>query len=321
MILTVTLNAAVDKTYTVPGFSLDHVHRPNGWRIVAGGKGINVARVLKELGAETKATGFLGGHNGAYIQDSLNREGIPSDFIWTEGESRVCIAILDPEAATQTELNEVGPQITETELDTFLAKYDQLVRGCELVALSGSVPPGVRAGIYVEMIAIARKHGVRALLDTSGECLREGLHGRPFLLKPNINELSAVMGISNPNLAQVAQAANKVAANDVQWVIASLGRAGSVICHEGQCWHANAPEVRTVSAVGSGDALLAAWAYALTRGLPVEEAARLGSAAGAANAMSFGAGVCSREDIYHLAEQVHVKPLGEGKSWELSPES
>jgi hypothetical protein len=117
LILTVTPNAAVDKTYTVENFTIDRVHRPASWRIVAGGKGINVARVYAELGGDAMATGFLGGHNGDFIRESLRTEGMKHDMVHTAGESRVCIAVLDPVNKTQTELNEVGPEISREEVD------------------------------------------------------------------------------------------------------------------------------------------------------------------------------------------------------------
>lgn len=312
MILTVTLNPAVDKTYVVPNFSLGKIHRPMECHSAAGGKGINVSRILRILGEDTLATGFLGGSSGDYIQDSLKKERIPSEFVRIQGETRTCLEIVDPKNGCNTKLNEPGPIITEAELNNFFSRYDELVRHCEIVVLSGSIPQGISGNIYSRLIKAARLSGVHAFLDTSGESLKEGIQARPYLLKPNLSEFSDLLGIHKPSLAQIAAAANKVGENGVKFIVISLGRAGSIVWHNGRCWHSSSPDVTKVSAVGSGDALLAGWAYALANEYPIEKAARIGSAAGAANAMNIHANAVTKLDIELLAK--------EGVVTEIEPE-
>ncbi len=280
MILTVTLNSAVDKTYTVEGFTVDRVHRPSAWRITAGGKGINVSRVYNELGGEALATGFVGGHSGEQIIEGLNDEGIKHDLVRIHGESRVCVAILDPVHRTQTELNEVGPEVSAEELCHFMTKYEALVQGMEYVVMSGSKPPGVQDSIYAELIAIAKRYNVRTVLDSSGAALSEGLRAHPYIAKPNVHELSDVIGRQLATIEETAAVAQELSGGDVEIVVVTLGRDGSIACTRGETWWARPPEIEFLSAVGSGDALAAAFVYSLEKGGTVEEAVRLGTAAG-----------------------------------------
>lgn len=168
MILTVTLNACIDKTYTVPFFTLDRVHRPDQMLVTPGGKGINVARVYQTLGGEAVATGFLGGSNGEYLAKSLHRDGIRDAFVRVREESRVCLQIADPVAGTMTELNEHGPTIMPDDAGALLLALEDRLPGCEMLVISGSMPPETPTGLYAQMIALAQNEfGVRAVLDLS----------------------------------------------------------------------------------------------------------------------------------------------------------
>ena len=310
MILTVTLNAAVDKTYTVENFRIDRVHRPASWRIVAGGKGINVSRVYRTLGGEAMATGFAGGHNGEFILDSMRDEQLKHDFVHTQGESRVCIAIIDPTTKTQTELNEVGPEITTEEVARLKLKYESLVRGMEYAVLSGSTPPGVPDSIYRELIEIGSHYGVKCVLDSSGNQLSEGLLAKPLIAKPNAHELSSVVGRQIETVEEAAEAARELNDRGIEIVAVTLGRDGALVSTRDGAWRAKPPEIEFVSAVGSGDAFVAAFVYVLAGGGQVVDALGLGTGAGAANAESFGAGFCGRDDIYRLAQATELSPLG-----------
>jgi len=312
VILTVTLNAAVDKTYTVENFRIDRVHRPSSWRVVAGGKGINVARVFRELGGEATATGFAGGHNGDYILEGMREEGLHYDSVRTAGESRVCIAIIDPAAKTQTELNEVGPEISADEVDRLKLKYEALVQGMEYVVLSGSTPPGVPDSIYRELIEIGKHYGVKCVLDTSGEPLAEGLRAIPLMMKPNVHELSSVVGRQLATVEEAATAACELNRGGIEIVAVTLGRDGAIVATADGVWRARPPEIQFMSAVGSGDAFVAAFIYALGTGGSFPEALRLGTGAGAANATTFGAGFCGREDILRLAQETEITSLETG---------
>ncbi len=308
MILTVTLNAAIDKTYRVERFSLDRVHRPDEWRIAAGGKGINVARVFQALGGNATATGFLGGFNGRFIADSLKSEGIQADFVRTRNESRVCIAIVDPIALTQTEVNESGPEISSSEVRKLKRTFERLIkdRDWSFVTLSGSIPPGVPSSIYADLIDIARSTGTRAVLDASGEALRLGVGAVPWMLKPNIHELSYLIGQELREFTEAENAAREILKSGVDVIVVTGGKDGCICVVRDQVWRAKPPQVPFVSAVGSGDSFLGGFLRTVELDRPMEEALRIGTAAGAANAASYGAGFVTSKQIIDLTERVVI---------------
>ncbi|MGQ9487754.1 MAG: 1-phosphofructokinase [Armatimonadota bacterium] len=313
-VLTVTLNAAVDKTYRVEGFCLDRVFRVESGRIVAGGKGINVARVLHTLGVPVVATGFLGGHNGAFILDSLKQEGIPGDFVWTQGESRVCLAVIDPISGTQTELNEIGPPIHPEEVAALEAKLAQLLPRFSYVTLSGSAPPGVPTDFHARIVRMGHEMGVKVVLDSSGDLLRCGVEAVPWMVKPNRAELSVIFGREPADLEEAVAMARWLRDRGTEIVVVTLGKQGAIWHSAEGCWLARPPEVEFVSAVGSGDSMLAAMLYAVIRGMSPPDVLRWGVAAGAANAAVFGAGFCTREQIEALVSQVQVSAWQEARS-------
>ena len=310
MILTVTPNAAIDKTYTVEGFGLDRVHRPTEARTVPGGKGINVVRVLKELGRAGVATGFVGGRTGDAILEGLDKERIPHDFVRVAGESRLCIAVVDPASGTQTEVNENGPDISPDEVGAMLRNVTALVPGKDFVVLCGSVPPGVPTSFYGDIIRIAEKAGVRTVLDTSGECLGEAIQSAPFMVKPNIAELSQLAGRELLTLEEISRAAKSLKQYGVTITAVTMGRSGAMVTDGVQAWQATPPEIEFASAVGSGDSFVAAFLDSLLRGESVSTALVAGTAAGAANAAIYGAGFCSKESIMDIRQGVALTKIG-----------
>lgn len=307
MLLTVTLNAAVDKLYTVVGFALDRVHRPAEMRVFAGGKGINVARLYRTLGGDVRATGFLGGSNGEWLRQSMDAEGIAGDFVPVSAESRLCMAIIDPDAGTQTEINENGPEVTFEECNRLLNFLRELLPGSDAVVLSGSIPPGTPPNIYRDMIRMAQdEFGVKAILDASGEPLKLGVTASPFLVKPNVHELAA-LEIDGDGWGGSAQAL----CDKYRLPLAMItgGSRGAVVASDEGVWEAAPPAIDLVSAVGSGNSLTAAFFWALVQEWPLPEALKLGVAAGAANATTYGSGFCSREQIFALADKTTVTKL------------
>jgi 1-phosphofructokinase family hexose kinase len=306
-VLTVTLNAAVDKTYRVEGFCLDRVFRVEAGRVVAGGKGINVARVLHTLGVPVVATGFLGGHNGAFILDSLQHEGIPGDFVWTQGESRVCLAVIDPVGGTQTELNEVGPTIHPEEVSALEQKLRALLPHFDYVTLSGSAPPGVPDDFHARVIRMGHEVGVKVVLDSSSRLLRHGVEATPWMVKPNRAELTDIFGWEPTGIADALQMARRLHEKGIEIVVVTLGKRGAIWVSSEGAWFAQPPEVEFVSAVGSGDSMLAAMLYATIQGMSAPDVLRWGVATGAANAAVFGAGFCTREQIEELLPKVQCE--------------
>lgn len=306
-VLTVTLNAAVDKLYTIPGFAVDQVQRPTETRVYAGGKGINVARVYRTLGGEVTATGFSGGATGEYIQHGLRREGVVAQFVSVAQQSRTCTAILDPVGRTETVLNENGPQVTPAECDALLHRLRELLPGQNAVILSGSFPPGTPPDLYAAMIRLAQEFGVKAVLDASGEALQFGVAAKPFLVKPNVHEMEA-LSVGGDGWGGSAQASR--AKYGVTLALVTGGARGAVLAAEEGTWEAIPPAVEVVSALGSGDSLTAGFVWAWEQGMGHAEALKLGVAAGAANATVYGSGFCTHDQMFEMAGRTTVNQIG-----------
>jgi 1-phosphofructokinase family hexose kinase len=309
MILTVTLNPAIDTTYIIPGFTADGIFNSSESFRVAGGKGINVARVLKFWGHDVITTGFLGGANGAFISQQLVNESIQSNFVLIQHETRQNIAICDSVTGHVAKINEYGPRISLQEIQQLIDRFRSLVEESEFIVLSGSCPPGVPSDIYSTLIHIAHDASVPVALDACGIYLEKGISAKPFVIKPNLNELLDLTGTSVSTNHEIADLANKVCVSGVQWVLVTLGEKGSILCHQDRCWFATTPDVRCISTVGSGDTYLGTWIHGYLSHLSVEECARISSAAGAANAMGIGSGTLEKADLETLIHQVEVHLL------------
>ncbi|MBI2263909.1 MAG: 1-phosphofructokinase family hexose kinase [Armatimonadetes bacterium] len=306
MILTVTLNAAIDKTLRVDRFSVNGRFHPAEVVTVPGGKGINVARVLSRLGAPVLATGFVGGHNGEFICDHLDREGIPQNFVKIREESRLCFAVADPVFGNHTEVDELGPSVSADELDLLMAHYENLLDKVSLVILSGSLPRGIPVSIYREMAKVASQKGKTIFLDAAGEALSEGLKAAPKVVKPNREEMEDYLGRAIGDPAELLEPIHRWHEMGVETVIVSLGREGAIASNHAGCWRLRPPPIRILSPVGSGDAMLAAYAYGTLSGNEFLECAKLSVGAGAANAAHYGAGFVLPEEVFDLSGRVEI---------------
>lgn len=310
MILCVNPNAAIDRLLVVPGFRANALQRPEQVVALPGGKGCNVARALQRLGESPLVTGWVGGHAGRFIEEGLHADGIPTDFVHTGGESRTCLAILDPRNHTLTELYEPGDPVSRAELEEFQRRFAASVGHYAAVTFSGSLPPGVPPDFYRQLIEIARLANVPTILDSSAEALRLGLQAGPTLVKPNADEFAGLTGQRPGSPLECTPAALDCAERYHTSVVVSLGAAGAIATHEGSVWHAYPPPVTIQSAVGSGDSLVAGLIYGLTYGFPFVEALQWGVAAGTANALTLGAGVLNIADFQRVLARVSIARLG-----------
>ncbi len=312
MIVTLTLNAAIDRTLTVPNFQLGQRHRASAGLTLAGGKGINVARALKRIGVPVVATGLAGGRTGTRIVEELTGEAILNDFVRIADESRTSTAVVDPTLVGYTEINEWGPHVEGEELEMLLEKVHYLSRGADLVVLAGSLPRGVDPSFYAELIRDLNRRQVLTVLDSEGEPLRLGLEAEPHLVSPNQREAEALVGQEFYELQDFAIALEH---------IAELGARNVVVTNENGCFarlregrktrrfRAFAPQVEPVSAVGSGDVLLAGLIAAQLDGKPPEEALREAVAAGAAATLELGAGRFDPREAGRLSPDVELGDL------------
>ena len=309
MILTVTLNAAIDKRYVVDNFKLGSVNRVKECFYSAGGKGLNVARVASIAGEEVMATGFVGGHAGNFIEETLIRQNIRCDFVHISGESRSCVNIYDETNHTQTEFLEPGVKVTEADKEAILSKYKALIKASRVVTISGSAPQGVDSSLYLEMIKIAKQHGKKVILDTSGILLKESLEARPTMIKPNLEEAIALTGKAISNQDELIEAATSLYSSGIEVVAISCGSKGSIIACKDGVYRANVPKIVAVNSVGCGDSLIAGFAVGFSRGMTMEETIRLASAISVANAMRLETGFFIYSDMVDLLPQIKVEKI------------
>ncbi|HEX7240527.1 MAG TPA: 1-phosphofructokinase [Longimicrobiaceae bacterium] len=279
-VVTVTPNPAIDWTVDVPGFTAGAVNRVAGQRSRAAGKGVNVAAALADHGLAVAATGFLGRGNAAPFEALFARKGIADRFVRVAGETRVGIKIVDPEKRETTDVNFPGPEVAPEEVRSLLERVAELssVDPGPWFVLAGSLPPGVEATLYRDLVRALREAGCRTVLDASGEALRDALDAAPGVVKPNVHELEALLGRSLPTVEAVVEAARLLLARGVGLAVVSMGAEGALFVREDAVVQAVPPGVEVRSTVGAGDAMVAGIVAGELAGLPLAETARLATA-------------------------------------------
>jgi 1-phosphofructokinase/tagatose 6-phosphate kinase len=312
VIVTVTLNAAVDRTLTVPNFQLGHRHRASASLTSAGGKGINVARALKRLDSPVIATGLAGGTTGDRIIDELAGEAILNDFVRIGDESRTSIAVVDPTAGSLTEIYEWGPAVRRDELDTLLDKLHYLSRVATFVVFSGSLPRDVEDDFYAEAVRDLSRRGVQCVVDSEGEPLRHAVDSEPFLVSPNQREAESLVG------QEFSEDDDFLMALDA---IADLGARNVLITQETSCFglfredralrrfRASIDRLEPVASVGAGDVLLAGFLAARFNAQPFDQALRQGVGCAAASVVELGPGRFDPREAARLAASVELEEL------------
>ncbi|NLE22613.1 MAG: 1-phosphofructokinase family hexose kinase [Actinobacteria bacterium] len=316
MIITVTPNAAVDKTLTVPNFQTGFRHRASESLTLPGGKGVNIARALKTLGEPVVITGLVGGRAGQLIVEGLQRENILNDFIHIGGESRTSTAVVDPTTMTQTEVVEYGPVVTEAETATLLDKIEYLAKGARFVVLAGSLPRKVGEDFYATAIGRIRRHRCYVVLDSAAEPLRRGVRGRPNLVAPNLREAEDLVGHEFHDDQDLVDATAMVCEMGARNTIIKTPHgcvARFQVGRKQRVFQGNiAPLESVVSTVGSGDVFLAGFISARFRKLDLGECLRHALAAGAASTQRYGAGVLDAGLAADLIETAEVREIDTG---------
>ncbi|MFE6894924.1 1-phosphofructokinase family hexose kinase [Streptomyces sp. NPDC057694] len=302
MILTVTLNTALDITYRVRSLRPHASHRVTEVTERPGGKGLNVARVLAALGHEATVTGFAGGATGRTLQDQLlDAEGVCDALVPVSGSTRRTIAVVDASTGDTTQLNEPGPQVTPAEWAAFQEAYEDLLGTASAVALCGSLPPGVPVGAYATLVRAARAASVPVLLDTSGEPLRRGVAARPDIVKPNADELAELTGSHEP-----LQAMKDTRRRGAHAVVASLGAEGLCALTPDGTWRAPAPDRLSGNPTGAGDSAVAGLLSAQAEHLPWPQRLARAVALSAATVVAPVAGEFDRATYERLVGRVTV---------------
>lgn len=305
MILTITLNPAIDTRYKIDEFQIDGVFRSEPSK-TAGGKGLNVSRVLKMLGEEVTASGFLGGKSGDWVSDEIKKDGIKDCFIKTNTETRTCIAILGN--GNQTEILESGKQISKVYVEEFLEFFKNNLKKFDTICISGSLPKGIQEDIYKEMCTLAQEKKV--LLDTSGSSLLNGIEGNPYLIKPNKEELEGLLGRKLLTFEELLIGAKELKQKGSKNLLVSLGKDGAIFLDEkNEAYKIVIPKVSIKNPVGSGDSSIAGFAYGLNQNKSLEETLKLSMACGISNAMLDETGSINLDKVKELIKEIKVKKI------------
>lgn len=310
MILTITMNPAIDKVYAVDDFVVGAVFRPRDMVATPGGKGVNVARVAHIIGEQAMATGLLGGSNGNFIRSEIKKQGIIDEFVPIKGQTRICINIIDQKNITSTEILEAGPVISQEEYEDFVKKYEELLDGCDVVTASGSLPKGVPDDFYYRLIEIAREKNKKFILDTSGEYFEEGIKAKPYMIKPNTDELTKVMDGDFFSTKDYVKAVAFFKEQGIELPVLSLGKKGCIAALEDGIYHFTTPSIKVVNTVGSGDSFVAGCAVALAQGKDLKEVIKLGMACGTANTQFFKTGMVSKELVEKFFDRIEYIQVG-----------
>jgi 1-phosphofructokinase family hexose kinase len=312
MILTVTLNPALDRTMTVPNFQAGLRHRTTETVILPGGKGINVARAAKALGRPVIATGFIGGRKGDQIVSDLNDEGILCDFVRVAGESRISTAVVDPTTGVVTEINEQGPELSSGDMAALHAKLDYLGKAADVVVFGGSVPPGLDDDCYADLIEHARSMGLITFFYTYADPLRHGLKAKPDYVFPKMVEAENTMGYEFGGVEDQLRAAQTMREMGAGSVIIThrYGCVAELVDESGsRAYVGTMPEVDVVSPLGWNDAFVAGYAVKLLEGDSPVECLRFGLGCGTANLARYGAGVLLLADAERFARGVQLEEV------------
>jgi 1-phosphofructokinase family hexose kinase len=316
MIITVTLNAAIDKTLAVPNFRLGRRHRAVEQTAMAGGKGVNIARALKALGQPVIATGIAGGPTGTRIIEHLTEDSILNDFVRIREESRMSTAVVDPTSGEQTEINERGPKVEESELELFVDKLLYLAKGADICVFAGSLPRGVDADLYARLVDELRKLNVTTVLDSEGEPLRLGTRAGPNVVSPNELEAEELVGNEFADDEDRSLAMRQILELGATEALMTLSDGCLALLDDDReaagpltLYRATLDPLEPVSSVGSGDAFLAGYVAARYSGRSAEQCVRFGVACGAESTQHFGAGVIDPREVERLADEVAVETL------------
>lgn len=312
MIITVTMNPSVDISYPLDTLKIDDVNRVEKVSKTAGGKGLNVSRVIKQMNGELIASGILGGSLGTYIVEQLNKEEVPNRFLEIERESRNCIAILHE--GNQTEILESGPTLDDGEGDAYFKLFEELLDEADIVTISGSLPKGLSPTYYQQLLEMSRDKQVKILVDTSGKALRQTLLGeqKPYLIKPNTDELNGLLEQEvTSDIEVLKEALSDSLFDGVEAIVVSMGADGAFAKINGEFYKVSIPKIHVINPVGSGDATIAGLAMGIDQELSWVDILKTAMTTGILNTMEDKTGYINMENFETYFEQVKVEKINE----------
>lgn len=308
MVTTVTVNPAIDRTLIVNEFKIGAVNRVSRTIIDAGGKGVNVAKNLKNLGCDVKCLGFMG-PNGKYIENVLSELGIKFNFVQIKNDIRTNIKIVDEVSHTYTDINEAGPDISRDEIEKLILSINEHADLSDVIVLSGSLLPNMDKDFYRQIIEKVSEKGVKVILDADGDALKLGVEGKPYMIKPNIHELRRMTGKNLESVDEIIEEGMRIIESGISIVAVSMGGSGSIVVTEDKAYKVNPIKVQVKGTVGAGDAYVAGFAYGLSENLSIEEAIKMASSASTSVIMREGTKACSLKDVEELKEKVEIEVI------------
>ncbi|MCX7921131.1 MAG: 1-phosphofructokinase [Clostridia bacterium] len=309
MITTLALSPAIDKIYFVNDFEAGKFYRVKDVVKSAGGKGVNVARVASILGEKVTTLGFKAGEAGDWLEAKLKEQGVETNFISVEGETRTSNSIIDRKNGTETELLEIGPYVTYEAVNSFLDLYKNLLGNINVLVCSGGLPEGVPEDFYKVLIERAKPHGIKVILDSSNEVLEEGIKAKPYMVKPNLRELCKYANKNLNGINEVIEACERIVEEGVEIVVASMGKDGALLVSKDVTLYSKAPRIDVVNTIGSGDAMVAGFAKGLYRGYDLEEILRLGMACGVVNTLFREVGYIEAKLLDEYKNEIRIEKI------------
>ncbi|MBN1444706.1 MAG: 1-phosphofructokinase family hexose kinase [Candidatus Omnitrophica bacterium] len=304
-IYTLSFNSSVDYTFYLPRIGLGDINRIDKTRADAGGKGLNVARMLTVLGCNAEALTFLGGSNGGILKNFLSAEGVKYRHVNTAGNTRSIFNFIS--GAKTLRFNEKGPVISKKEKKEILALIDSLnFKKGGILSISGSLPPGIEKDIYRRIIEKARRKGAAVALDADGDTLKEGIKGIPHIIKPNLWELERIAGCRINSSGRLVKILKKLSAGGISLILLTLGEKGAVLFSGSEFLYASSSPVKIRSTIGCGDAFLSGFLCGFSRNQPCEDCLRLAAACGAAKAIKEGTSMPSLGEVRKLLRKVRI---------------
>ncbi|MEF9991767.1 MAG: 1-phosphofructokinase [Romboutsia sp.] len=306
MITVITFNPSIDRLYKLDTFEVGKVQRAGFVNPTAGGKGLNVSKVIKKLGETPTCLGFLGGYNGEYIKNQIEKIGVNNEFINIDGETRICLNIIDSNGVS-TEILEKGPIVSQKYIKYFEDRLDEILRKTEVLVASGSLAQGLPIDYYKTIGDKCRENGVKYILDTSGLALEHAINTDIYLIKPNTDELGSITNRKIDTLDDVVEAGKVLLGKNIENICVSMGKDGMVLLSKDSIYEVQIPEIDVLNPVGSGDSSVAGFAYGLSKKYDLIECLRLANACGISNALHNETGDIELSDIYKFTTQIKIK--------------
>ncbi|KHS58496.1 MULTISPECIES: 1-phosphofructokinase [Terrisporobacter] len=308
MITTITFNPSIDRMYRVSSMNIGEVQRVVSAKATAGGKGINVTKVCKILQEEPLAMGFLGGYNGEFIKEELRKLDIKNKFTKINQETRNCLNIITDDKVS-TEFLEKGPILEDGDLEKFENDIKEVMKSTKILVASGSYCQNIPLDYYEKIGNLCRENNVKFILDTSGEALKVALKSKPYLIKPNTDEIKQLLNIDIESRDEVISAGKKLIEMGAENVCISLGKDGMIYLNAEEVYEAKVPKIEAVNTVGSGDSTIAGFSVGILRGYEIEELLKLSNACGISNALNIETGFVILEEVEKYKDLVKVTKL------------